>query len=188
MKNCGSKEWLAFKAWFLPGRGVMFWSGDRGGRWKPGVVLKAIPGNAHSGQNIRIKVSDKVNIIRAGARCLRIKDMSEQVKPVVDAKRIVAARLTTFTEWPEYDAPGKVALSVVKNDGCSLLFTCPGCGQFGAIQVGFHLKPTDTPSWQLIAGDPKDPTTWTLTPSIWCKGCCSWHGFLVKGVFQLTPP
>ena len=63
-----------------------------------------------------------------------------------------------------------------------LYFACPGCGQFGGIRVG-NPKPPETPSWLIVSGDKKDPTTLTLSPSIHCISCCGWHGYLQSGIF-----
>jgi Family of unknown function (DUF6527) len=68
-----------------------------------------------------------------------------------------------------------------------LCFACPGCGNIGNIKVGSP-KPEPSPSWNIVAGSVADLEHLTLTPSILCKGCCGWHGWLVKGVFQLKPP
>lgn len=62
-------------------------------------------------------------------------------------------------------------------------FCCPGCGRWGAVLVG-NPKPVTRPSWEATDGDPADPTTLTLSPSIHCVGCCGWHGYLRGGAFQ----
>lgn len=63
-----------------------------------------------------------------------------------------------------------------------LMFACPGCGLWGSVRIG-NPKPTEKPSWDIVAGTTDDLTTLTLQPSIHCVGCCGWHGHLVKGVF-----
>src|SRR5262249_35745726 len=64
-----------------------------------------------------------------------------------------------------------------------IMFTCPGCGQWGGVRVG-HPKSSPSPSWDIVSGDPADATTLTLAPSIHCVGCCGWHGYLRNGVFE----
>jgi hypothetical protein len=66
-----------------------------------------------------------------------------------------------------------------------LMFTCPGCGQWGGVQA-FHgeKKPE---GWQIVAGELGDATTLTLSPSIHCISCCGWHGYLKNGVFESCP-
>lgn len=64
-----------------------------------------------------------------------------------------------------------------------LSFACPGCGLFGGILCG-KPKPAERPSWDIVKGDPADPSTLTLSPSIHCVGCCGWHGYLQNGVFN----
>lgn len=95
----------------------------------------------------------------------------------------VKAVLHDFDEWPEFAEPGLCQRFAVQDNGCVLHHTCPGCGRFGGISIGFGQKPK-SPSWQLMSGDPADPTTWTLAPSIHCVGCCGWHGYLRNGVFE----
>jgi hypothetical protein len=63
-------------------------------------------------------------------------------------------------------------------------FACPGCGMVGGITIGLEEKPDLPPSWLLTPQSTKsDITTWTLTPSIHCIGCCGWHGYLREGKF-----
>lgn len=68
-------------------------------------------------------------------------------------------------------------------EGSRLMFACPGCGQWGSVRCD-HPKPTENPSWDIVSGDPSDPATLTLSPSINCIGCCGWHGYLKNGVFE----
>ncbi len=103
-------------------------------------------------------------------------------KPSVDTKRTVKATVAVHDDWPEYVAPGECSIFIPTDVGCSLMHGCPGCGKFGNITIGFSSKP-ESPSWLLTAGDKNDPATWTLAPSIFCKGCCGWHGYLTNGVF-----
>lgn len=102
----------------------------------------------------------------------------------VDPGRTVAA--TVLSEYPDdVTAPGACyAPSGPGWDGPPmLLFSCPGCQQFGGIRVG-NPKPDRTPSWRIESGTREDATTLTLTPSIHCQGCCGWHGYLTNGVFK----
>ena len=56
-------------------------------------------------------------------------------------------------------------------------FHCPGCGQVNGIFYGEK-------GWKIEKGDPEDPASLTVSPSIHCIGCCGWHGYLRDGVFQ----
>lgn len=110
-------------------------------------------------------------------------------RPAVDSQRIVAATLKT-DEAPvsRYDDPGVCrVLFTEAGEPASLVLACPGCGEVSGMSVAVLHKPDVQPSWVITAGERADPRTWTLTPSINCVGCCGWHGFLVRGVFQLTP-
>lgn len=62
-----------------------------------------------------------------------------------------------------------------------LMFTCPGCGQWGGVQA--FPPPKKPEGWEIVRGTLDDPTTLTLSPSIHCQGCCGWHGYLTDGVF-----
>lgn len=63
-----------------------------------------------------------------------------------------------------------------------LMFTCPGCGQWGGVQA--FPPPKKPEGWEIIAGSLDDATTLTLSPSIHCVGCCGWHGYLTAGEFR----
>lgn len=62
-----------------------------------------------------------------------------------------------------------------------LMFTCPGCGQWGGVQA--FPSPKKPEGWEIVSGTLDDPTTLTLSPSIHCISCCGWHGYLRGGVF-----
>lgn len=108
------------------------------------------------------------------------------MKPTVDPKR-TGVRAFLIPGWPEggYADPGAVLRSEDKEGryAGTLLFACPGCGEFGSVRCN-HPKPAESPSWDILAGTPDDPTTLTLSPSIHCRGCCGWHGYLRNGVFE----
>ena len=82
--------------------------------------------------------------------------------------------------WPENEIAELGACYKMSND--YFAFSCPGCGRFAGVRVG-HPKPQDSPSWDVVSGNVEDPTTVTLAPSINCKGCCGWHGYLQNGMF-----
>jgi hypothetical protein len=60
---------------------------------------------------------------------------------------------------------------------------CPGCGEDGTIHVrNDNIEhPGDSPSWT-IKGIPDNIT---LHPSLNCRGCCGWHGWLKDGIFKI---
>lgn len=64
----------------------------------------------------------------------------------------------------------------------AIAMACPGCGVVSAMDVG-HPKPAHSPSWDIAAGDIEHPETLTLRPSIDCRGCCKWHGYLTNGEY-----
>lgn len=63
-----------------------------------------------------------------------------------------------------------------------LMFTCPGCGQWGGVQAFPPPKKPD--GWEIVSGSLDDASTLTLSPSIHCVGCCGWHGYLKNGTFE----
>lgn len=63
-----------------------------------------------------------------------------------------------------------------------LMFTCPGCGQWGGVRA--TEPPKRQNAWVIVAGNLDDASTLTLQPSIHCVGCCGWHGYLTDGVFR----
>jgi len=110
-------------------------------------------------------------------------------RPVVDIRRTCPAKQTKFTYEDKdyfsgdnktvegfYYEPGLFSFAVPEH----IEFTCPGCGRFGRCRIG-NPKPEQSPSW-LYTGPESKPTLW---PSINCKGCCGWHGWLINGQFTL---
>lgn len=66
-----------------------------------------------------------------------------------------------------------------------ILLACPGCGSVSSMSVGSP-KPGRSPSWEITAGNLGDQLEHlTLSPSVNCTGCCSWHGWLKDGVFHI---
>lgn len=101
-----------------------------------------------------------------------------------DPKRTVKATVARV-----FDEDGGAVLPIDQPPGtCQrtqknrLMFTCPGCGQWGGVQAFDGPKKPD--GWQIVAGMLDDPTTLTLSPSIHCVGCCGWHGYLTAGEFK----
>lgn len=99
---------------------------------------------------------------------------------MIDAKRTVAATPADWKalDYPETGDPGASGRYTADH----FAFACPGCGRWGCIRVG-HPKPGESPSWDVVSGDPGDPATLTLSPSIHCVGCCGWHGYLRSGIY-----
>lgn len=108
----------------------------------------------------------------------------------IDPKRTgVKARL--IADWSEEDGrtgdgfrksiPGDM-LRTNNPDGslCGFLIACPGCGQWGGINLFCKDRPQS--NWTVMAGSPDDVTTLSVHPSILIS-CCGWHGFLKNGVF-----
>ena len=107
-------------------------------------------------------------------------------RPVVDPKRTVKLVVDPFPEdwdYDKYEYPGRSEIFDADERGCVLRFACVGCGKFGQIRVGWSDKPA-SPGWLLVGGNKDDPTTWTLSPSIHCIGCCGWHGYLKNGNYE----
>jgi hypothetical protein len=107
--------------------------------------------------------------------------MSIDVKRTVKASQFTGCHGEDGAEYPEYGTPGEACRYPAMPD--HLVHACPGCGRMGAIKAD-HPKPSPSPSWDIVAGSLDDVTTLTLSPSIHCKGCCGWHGYLKNGVFE----
>ena len=108
------------------------------------------------------------------------------MRPPVDPHRSgVKATMIPWTEPPveliddRWHGPLGAYLERSGTDPDHWLLACPGCGEIGSPRDGAH--------WTAVKGSFADVTTLTLMPSI-AKSCCSWHGYLVSGVFVLTPP
>ncbi len=103
----------------------------------------------------------------------------------VDPNRTVPVTLEPFGDdfnYESYAEPGRSEVKYPDETGCMLQFACPGCGKFGQINVCWGPKLPHC--WKHVSGDRTDPTTWTLDPSIFCVGCCKWHGYLKAGVYK----
>lgn len=100
----------------------------------------------------------------------------------VRAVKVDAAAVEQALNPPDGEVGGLSAGVCWEAPGGELGFACPGCGRAGAIRVG-NPKPDETPSWLVKAGSVAEPGKLTLEPSINCKGCCGWHGYLIGGVF-----
>jgi len=62
-----------------------------------------------------------------------------------------------------------------------LMFTCPGCGQWGGVRA--TPPPKQASAWEILGGTLDDPAGLTLQPSVHCVSCCGWHGYLRNGRF-----
>lgn len=103
-----------------------------------------------------------------------------ETQPAVDVRRRAAVTPCGHDLIGPFDTPGR-ATTVCDDDGSFfLIHACPGCGRVAALPC--NQPPGCSPNWD-AAGDPSDPATLTLTPSINCVGCCGWHGYLRDGVF-----
>lgn len=86
-------------------------------------------------------------------------------------------------------APGTCHLEFFENDAngieAALNFVCPcGCAEVDFILLS-TTKPDQARRCWVWDGNREKPT---VTPSIYRIGAaCKWHGFLIAGVFQLTP-
>jgi len=99
-----------------------------------------------------------------------------------DPHRTVAATRVDDVSVPDV-APG--AVEVLQLDGVvwGYGFACPGCGQRSFLALGAE---NPSPRWSVAAGDVRDPSTVTLSPSIFHtkeRGGCGWHGWLRAGSF-----
>jgi hypothetical protein len=102
-------------------------------------------------------------------------------KPPANPKRSgLKAQVVVFSDEGVMDRaePGQIEFK----DGY-LLLACPGCGHVGGMHFGPAEKPKTGPSWA-ITGNVSEIETVTLSPSINCIGCCGWHGYLTRGVFN----
>ena len=92
----------------------------------------------------------------------------------VDPKRRVAAFPMVGNIWEDSARVPGMAKARSKHH---FDFACPGCGETRSIPIG-------APGWDLVEGKLDDLASISLKPSILCKSCCGWHGYLTKGVFE----
>ena len=99
----------------------------------------------------------------------------------VDLTRRVRAFRADSERWPD-EGPG--AMEPRTGLGTEVMgwgYCCPGCGAQSYVPRNLD---GDTTGWDLVAGDPREPSTLTLSPSLLCRGC-AWHGYLRNG--ELAP-
>lgn len=103
----------------------------------------------------------------------------------LDLRRRVPARLLGGEAFLEHDVRPGDCTHFVNQDGTveDLVIACPGCGRRSSLPLvaGYRAR------WTVASGDVRDPTTLTLSPSIFHRvedGGCGWHGFLRAGVFE----
>lgn len=63
---------------------------------------------------------------------------------------------------------------------------CPGCGQEAYLPLA-PANPNDSPTtarWNVDAGDVRTGAGVTLSPSVWHRSGCGWHGWLRNGVWE----
>ena len=109
-----------------------------------------------------------------------------KVKLTIDTQRTGVKALQSDWANPfikcidgRWNAPPGTMILCHDIDGSSyFIIACPSCGEMGAPRYGVK--------WTAIEGSQNDVTTLTLSPSI-LKSCCGWHGYLVRGIFQLSP-
>lgn len=94
------------------------------------------------------------------------------------------------TTYEEYEAAGPGAIFVspdvipfIPEKGITLIHNkCPGCGRSCGMATFPEGKPKpESPSWKMTGW----PNAITLEPSVHCKGCCGWHGYLKNGEWVL---
>lgn len=101
----------------------------------------------------------------------------------IDVKRCVPARAVTGGAFCEDGVqPGDVTTFEPDGSVEELAIACPGCGRRSMLPLvaGHRCR------WTVTAGDVRDPSSLTLSPSIFHRsedGGCGWHGYLTKGVF-----
>src|ERR1700742_570556 len=103
------------------------------------------------------------------------------MKPTINNKR--SCKATYFSDLNDeayqhgepgavYDKSGKVLYGEDGKQICNyshtLVFNCPGCGQFGSIAA--KSGPKESRTWQITQGSLEDITTLSLSPSIHCIG------------------
>lgn len=103
--------------------------------------------------------------------------------PVV-LRRSVLARIVEDIDAPN-PQPGD--LMIVTRDGVDrsapwgYAYRCVGCGQ----EAMLPLAPQENrPAWTVTAGDPRTGAGLSLSPSIWHRDGCGWHGYLTAGRFS----
>lgn len=100
----------------------------------------------------------------------------------VDLTRRVRARLPADPDAERYQPGEMLPLEGPSGAVAGYLYCCPGCGSYSYISIG---EGVSGPRWSVTAGDPRDPGTLTLVPSLWHRGACGWHGYLRAG--ELAP-
>jgi hypothetical protein len=104
----------------------------------------------------------------------------------IDLKRCVPAKRVSADKWDSLEHGECVIVTSREGDAVTgYVAACPGCGQ--PLSLDFARERPEHPQWSVTAGDPLQPESVTLSPSILhdpAKGACGWHGYLRNGVFE----
>jgi len=100
----------------------------------------------------------------------------------VDTRRTVPARVVEDID-ADGAQPGDVEVLAIDGVVWGYGFACAGGGSKSFLALNSE---NPEPRWRVTAGDAAQPSTVTLSPSIFHtaeRGGCGWHGYLTNGVF-----
>ena len=101
----------------------------------------------------------------------------------VDLRRACPVTLVADIDAPDV-APGSIEPRAIEGTVTGYAYACPGCAARDWLPLG---PDNPQPRWDVTAGDPAQPATVTLSPSILHaveRGGCGWHGYLRAGRFE----
>jgi len=101
----------------------------------------------------------------------------------IDLRRTCPVTVVDDIDAPDV-APGSIEVRGAGTDAGGYGYACVGCGSLSWLAIG---PENPSPRWVVTAGDAADPSTVTLSPSIFHtveRGGCGWHGYLTAGVLR----
>ena len=92
-------------------------------------------------------------------------------------------KVTVYKDFDDFRANGKAGsicfCESVEHGVQGFAYKCAGCGEESYLPVNDLNKVAEKPQWNWD-GNRELPT---LTPSIFHRSSCGWHGYLTKGIF-----
>jgi hypothetical protein len=101
--------------------------------------------------------------------------------PAVDLRRTCPVTVVADIDAADV-APGSIEPRAIDGRVWGYGYACPGCGSRSWLAL---TDDNPGPRWTVTAGDPAQPATVSLSPSILHaveRGGCGWHGYLTNGV------
>lgn len=96
-----------------------------------------------------------------------------------DVRASMPVRVLDHDTYETTGQPGDVCVTVHHGRPvvAGYMMRCPGCGQESALPIAS----AGHAGWAVTAGDVRTGAGLTLSPSVWHRAGCGWHGYVRDG-------